>query len=215
MQHEDMGARRTIFDNFYTLDHFARVEDFKRVFARIKGLDRDRASDLALTLEELHPRLFDALASAARALERAETPEDLAQSALSGRRFLEQLADYLFPPRTTPWNGRQVGRAQYRNRLWAYLEQTSDELKIDKTSTLAALGTEADRLVELFNAGLHADPIRDKVESAFRDLVLWLTNVIDLSPTHARRPYLAYEGELKNFMGEVLVDRVEEDDDSA
>ena len=63
-----------------------------------------------------------------------------------------------------------------------HLEQTCDELKTDKMNTLTTLGTEADRLVDSFNAGLHAGPTREKVESAFRDLVLWLTNVIDLSP---------------------------------
>jgi hypothetical protein len=214
VQHEDMGARRTIFDNYDTLEHFGRIEEFKRVFAGIEGLDRDRASDLALTLEELHPKLFDALASAARALERAETVEDVAQSALSGRRLLEQVADYLFPPRPTLWNDRKVGRPQYRNRLWAYLEQTCAELGLDKASALTTLGKEADRLVELFNAGLHADPTREKVETAFRDLVLWLTSVIEISPAHARRPYLAYEQELGNFMRDVLGDRIEPDENS-
>jgi hypothetical protein len=45
-------------------------------------------------------------------LDRAETEEDLAQAALSGRRLLEKTADYLFPPQPTDWNGRKVGKAQ-------------------------------------------------------------------------------------------------------
>jgi hypothetical protein len=200
VEFEDMGARRTIFDKYDTLEHFKRVEDFKRVFSAIRSLGVDRACDLALNLEELHPKLFDAFASAARTLERAETAEDYAQAALSGRRLLEQAANYLFPPREELWGGRKVGAPDYRNRLWAYIEQATTESAVADTDLLSALGEEADRLVELLNAGLHADPTREKVEGAFVDLVIWLSEVIELSPAAARRPYLAYEQELTGFL---------------
>ena len=68
------------------------------------------------------------------------------------------------------------------------------------------LGKEADRLVELFNSGLHFSPSRDKVEGALRDLAVWLSRVIDLSPKHARRPYLAYEGKLTEMLKSHLRD---------
>ena len=204
VDYEDVGARHTIFDNYDTLEHFKRVEDFKRIFAGINGIDADRASDLALSLEELHPKLFDAFASAARTLERAETEEDYAQAALSGRRLLEKTADYLFPPREERWNGRRVGRAEYKNRLWAYIEQTLATSKASDSDSLTTLGKEADRLVNLFSAGLHADPTRTKVEDAFAALVVWLSNVIALSPAAARKPYLAYEQELMGFVEDLV-----------
>lgn len=206
VDHEDTGARRTIFDDFDSLEHFQRVEDFKSVFANFNGLDVDHASDLILNLEELHPKLFDAFASAARTLARAETEEDYAQAALSGRRVLERIADYLFPPRDEKWNGRKVGRAEYKNRLWAYIEQavaTSGKTP----SVLIQLGSEADRLVELFNAGLHASPTKTKVEAAFVSLVTWLSNVIALSPVSVRRPYLAYDDSLRKFIKDVAQNR--------
>jgi len=201
VDYEDTGARGTIFDNYDTPEHFNRVEDFKRVFAGFNDLDADYASDLVLSLEELHPKLFDAFAAAARTLERAETEEDYAQAALSGRRLLERIADYLFPPREEMWNQRKVGRPEYRNRLWAYIERTTTELTITDPNILTTLGKEADRLVELFNAGLHANPTEDKVKAAFSSLLIWLSNVINLSPEAARRPYLAYEQELMKFLG--------------
>ena len=207
INYEDAGMRRTIFDNYDTLEHFKRVEDFKRAFSGFDGLDADQASDLAHSLEELHPRLFDAFASAARTLERAETGEDYAQAALSGRRLLERTADYLFPPRKGKWNDRKVGQAEYKNRLWAYIEQTITEAQRTDLSRLTDLGKEADRLVDLFNAGLHADPTRAKVESAFRDLVLWLRSVIELSPAQMRRPYLAYREEFGKFLSGVVGDK--------
>jgi hypothetical protein len=78
------------------------------------------------------------------------------------------------------------------------------EAGISDPAMLATLGNELDRLTELFNAGLHAEPTPERVQSAFRDLVLWLTNVIKISLTHARRPYLAYEDELLKFMRGVV-----------
>lgn len=205
VDHEDTGARGTIFDDFDSLEHFRRVEDFKTVFANFNGLDADRASDLILNLEELHPKLFDAFASAARTLARAETEEDCAQAALSGRRLLERIADYLFPPRDEKWNGRKVGRAEYKNRLWAYIEQAVTTSGTTKSS-LTKLGNEADRLVELFNAGLHASPTKAKVEAAFVSLVTWLSDVIAISPASVRRPYLAYDDSFRSFIEDVIRD---------
>lgn len=202
---EDVGARRTIFDDFDSLKHFQRVEDFQRVFSGFDNLGEDRASDLILHLEEVHPKLFDAFAAAARTLARAETEEDYAQAALSGRRLLERTADYLFPPSDEKWNGRKVGRAEYKNRLWAYIDQTLTDSGKDEMA-LSILGKEADRLIELFNAGLHAAPTKTNIESAFVSLVIWLSEVIALSPASARRPYLAYEDALQGFIENIAQD---------
>ena len=207
--YEDIGARQTIFDQYDTLSHFKRVEDFKRVFSNFDGLNDELASDLTINLEELHPKLFDAFSAAARTLERAETAEDLAQAALSGRRLLERVADYLFPPRAEAWNGRRVGPNEYKNRLWAYVEKTMTEAQIDDPAVLRRLGAEADRLISLFNAGLHATPTQEKVEAAFRDLIVWLSEVVELDPAAIRRPYLAYEEELSDFFQDVLRDNAD------
>lgn len=203
VRYEDQGARRTIFDNYDSLEHFKRVESFKSFCSSLPNLGNDDASALAHSLEELHPRLFDAFAAAARTLERAETEEDYAQAALSGRRLLERTADALFPPQELDWNGRKVGSAQYRNRLWAHIEEALSATGAS-ADRLISLGKEADRLVELFNSGLHASPTREKVELAFRDLIVWLSAVIDISPSMARDPYQPYEGELNSFLQSVL-----------
>jgi hypothetical protein len=154
-------------------------------------------------LEELHPKVFDAFAAAARTLERAETEEDLAQVALSGRRLLEKTADYLFPPQAGDWNGRKVGESQFKNRLWAYIESTLLKSRGPDQATLDRLGNEADRLIDLFNAGLHGDSTRERVEFAFRDLVIWFSDLINIDPAAAKAPYLAYEGEMHNFFSSV------------
>ncbi|MBN9342581.1 MAG: hypothetical protein J0H52_21300, partial [Comamonadaceae bacterium] len=198
VEFEDQGIRRTIFDNYDSLPHFKRVESFKSLCSRLPSLNEDDASALAHSLEELHPKLFDAFAAAARTLDRSETEEDYAQAALSGRRLLEKVADALFPPSVSDWNGRKVGASQYKNRLWAYVEKALVGSS-EPTERLKYFGKEVDRLIELFNAGLHAAPTRDKVELAFRDLILWLSNVIDLNPAMARDPYAPYSDEVDAF----------------
>lgn len=205
VEYEDQGARRTIFDNYNSLEHFKRVESFKSFCSRLPALSDDDASAIAHSLEELHPKLFDALAAAARTLERAETEEDYAQAALSGRRLLERTADALFPPQDVDWNGRKVGFAQYKNRLWAYIEKalSSTDAPVEH---LKVLGKEADRLIELFNSGLHASPTREKVELAFRDLVIWLSFVIDINPSMARDPYQPYGLEIDSLMRSILAE---------
>ena len=211
VSYEDIGARHTIFDSYDTIEHFRRVDDFKVVFAGLSGLDADQTADLVLSLEELHPKLFDAFASAARALKRAETEDDLAQAALSGRRLLERTADYLFPPQKGLWKGRKIGQAEYKNRLWAYIERTMAEANISDTDISSRLGKEVDRLFELFNAGLHSDSTEEETKAAFRDLVTWLSRVIGLAPAAARRPYLAYEQGLRTFLQDAVMDKAEED----
>lgn len=203
VEYEDQGARCTIFDNYDSLEHFKRVESFKSFCSRLPSLNNDDASALAHSLEELHPKLFDAFAAAARTLERGETEEDYAQAALSGRRLLERTADALFPPQELDWNGRKVGPSQYKNRLWAYIEKALSSTH-QPTDRLEILGKEADRLIELFNSGLHASPTREKVELAFRDLVVWLSAVIDFNPSMARDPYQPYEREIDAFLQSVF-----------
>lgn len=205
VEYEDQGARRTIFDNYDSLEHFRRVESFKSFCSRLPSLNDDDASAIVHSLEELHPKLFDVLAAAARTLERAETEEDYAQAALSGRRLLERTADALFPPQDIEWNGRKVGPAQYKNRLWAYIEKALSKTDAP-ANRLKVLGKEADRLIELFNSGLHASPTREKIELAFRDLIIWLSSVVDINPSMARDPYQPYQLEIDSFMRSIFTD---------
>ena len=198
--YEDSGLRKTIFDNYNTIEHFKRVEDFKKVLSGFENIDSDQISDLTHSLEELHPKMFDVLASAAKAYNRAVTEEDYAQVALSCRRLLEKTADYLFPPSNTDYNGRKVGPAHTKNRLWAYIDQTFKNFIVKGDNTLTILGNELDRLWVVFNTGLHANPTQQKIATALSDLLVWLSNVIELAPEAARKPYLAYEEELKLFI---------------
>jgi len=108
------------------------------------------------------------------------------------------------PPSENLLNNHKVGKAEYKNRLQAYIQKTIQCTQGANPELLTKLVDELNRLVKLFNAGLHSNLTKDKVEGAFRDLVLWLNNVIELSPELARRPYLAYEPELVDFIQDLL-----------
>jgi hypothetical protein len=85
-----------------------------------------------------------------------ETGEDMAQAALSCRRFLEGLANILYPPRAGTVGNRKVGSAEYRNRLWAYAEERLDGADRDLALTLLDdLGRRIDALDRLSNKGIH------------------------------------------------------------
>lgn len=196
VSYEDIGARRTIFDNYYNIEHFIRVEDIKKIFSKMNSLNDSLISDIVFFLEELHPKLFDVLASAARTFDRAETEEDFAQVAISGRRLMQKFADFVFPPRKEKYNHRDVGHDKYKNRIWAYIEDTINDYEIEDKDLLEKLGKEADNLWFLFCDGLHANPNRESIEKAFSELIIWLYKVIELSPEAIKRPYLAYEDNL-------------------
>ncbi len=95
-----------------------------------------------MLLEDLSPNLFNSLGAAAERLAVAENEEELAQVALSGRRYMEQLADALFPAVDGKRPGRALTSAAYKNRLWAFVEEhnTNGPLR------LREIGTEIDRV---------------------------------------------------------------------
>jgi hypothetical protein len=194
---EDKGARRTIFDDYDTPDHFKRVARVEAIFKRLPGIGVPELSSLTHALEELHPKLFDTFAAAAKVIDQAETEEDLAHAALSGRRVLEQIADHLYPPREEMVDERKVGPAEVRNRLWAYIQATASEVHTDPAPIVARLGKETDRIYKRFNAGLHHRVTAEKLYEDFGSLILWFLSVVALSPPHARRPYLAYQANLR------------------
>ncbi len=208
VNYEDIGARRTIFDNYDSLEHFKRVEEFKDIFSKLNGLNDEIASDVSFFIEELHPKIFETLASAARVFKNAETEDDFAQVAISGRRFLEKIANYLFPAQKEKWKGRDVGNDKFKNRIWAYIEKTIEENNIKETNKLTELGDEADRLLDLFNKGLHFEIDKFRIENALVDLIIWLSELIKLSTESIKRPYLAYEESLKNFYKNELIQEV-------
>jgi hypothetical protein len=196
---EDQGAKRTILDDFDTLSHFHRISEFRKVVSHGLVNGEDDAYELTMILEDLSPKLFDALGAAAKALRVAETEEDVAQVALSGRRYLEQLADALFPATNETRSGRRLDSAAYKNRIWAYCE---DHITNSQQS-LSQIGKEVDRLVDQFNSGLHSNRTKEQLEALLAELATLTAKLLTLNPSSARNSYRPYAGSIREFWRKV------------
>lgn len=196
---EDTGAGRTILDDFDTPRHFERVAAFRELLTGSLPGGEDDAYQLTMILEDLSPKLFNALGAAAERLKSAETAEEVAQVAISGRRYLEQLANTLFPPTDTPRGKRKLGRDAFRNRLWAFAE---DHLGGDE-ARLSTIGREVDRLVEELNVGVHAEQPAERVARSISDAAVLTATLFALDPDSARNGYFAYMDSLRAFVGEL------------
>lgn len=197
---EDSGASRTIFDDYDSSRHFERVAAFRNILLNTLAGGEDDAYQLTMLLEDLNPRLFDTLGAAAERLRDADTEEAVAQVALSGRRYMEQLADTLFPATNVKRGKRVLDQAAYRNRLWAYVEDRTSA-DVDHRNRL---GLEIDRIVKEVNAGLHADQPKERVAAALTDAASLTANLFALEPDAIRNGYLAYAGPLRSFVRDLV-----------
>ncbi|UIY29688.1 hypothetical protein LZK73_01895 [Neorhizobium galegae] len=203
---EDRGAHGTVFDDYDTPEHFSQLAVFKRTIAQLVPDGDDGASDFAFILEDLSPRLFWTLAAAFERLPNGDNEEAIAQAALSGRRFLEQLADALFPASTELHRGRPVGQPQYKNRLWAFIALHAP------TDLAKRLGKEVDRLDNEFNGGLHGSRQGPRLVEAFAALTVLTGTILQLNPDAARNPYHAHSRRMLEVFKDIATDVVERHD---
>lgn len=207
---EDSGARLTIFDDFDSAQHFQQIDDFINQTSICFENGKDDAFELCMLLSDANPKLFNSLGAAVRATKYIQNEEDVAHIALSGRRYLEQLADVLFEPSDIKFNGRNVRKADYKNRIWAFIE-TSMVQKGEDKSKIITLGKEIDRLVDLFNSAIHGEPNQMEIINGFADLAKISLVLITLQPLYAKNPYYAYEKRFLDFVDECLNDYNEEE----
>lgn len=200
---EDIGARDTIFDEFDTPDHFSRLQHLRQLLTTVLPGGSDDADDLLVVLEDLNPRLAATLGTAAGSFLRAISEEDLAQAGLSGRRYCEQLADAIYPARSEPVNGRDVGQGMTKNRLWAYVQEAFGGPTADRTRIMA-LGGEIDRVWEEANGQLHGPATRTRVQQLVADLAVLTAGLLSLDTGRHRQPYLAYSKRTRELLHERL-----------
>jgi hypothetical protein len=201
----DTGARRTIFDDFDTLEHFQRIHDFAVLLTAELKIPESEVSNFCHALEEVQPRLFETLFSAGKALRNASTADEVAQVGLACRRFMKLLTDAWFPGRPKAKFGtRDVTDKEVKNRFWAHLEQNvglSGDL-------LTARGKRFDELWEKASKYLHENDTRaDEVVDLLQQVMALVSDVIALDFEAATRPYTAYEGSIRSFWKDVVADR--------
>ncbi|MBQ8140186.1 MAG: hypothetical protein IJ038_00635 [Clostridia bacterium] len=196
---EDSGARLTIFDDYDTEEHFKQVDAFIKQTSPYFENGKYDAFELSMILSDTNPKLFNTLGAAVRAAKYAQNEEDVAQLALSGRRYLEQLADVLFEPSDEKHNGRSVRKAEYKNRIWAYIE-TSVKESGDELEKIEAMGKETDRLIDLFNSAIHGERSKETILKGFADLAKLSLLLLSLQPIYSKDPYSAYRKKFEEFI---------------
>ncbi len=189
---EDLGLRSTIFDAFESPEHAALEA---RTHEMLSDLLAGVANEVLLRAIDLDPRLVEGLHAVLQSLSTAKSSEELAQAALSCRRFLERFADRVFPPTTDLRKGRELGAAQWKNRLWAYAEDALGSANADGVDErLKDIGSRIDSVASAANAGVHRPEVE---EVAIIRLVVGLTSLVfDLcliSPPPYDLPGAGYE----------------------
>lgn len=156
-------------------------------------------AEIALRSRTVDPRLLETLDAALAMLDSgAPGREYLSQAALSCRRFLERLADAVYPPRETPKDAKhKLGKAEYLNRLWAYVQ---DCLGPEGSKTaLAEMGARIDNLAKIAHKGVHDEIEVDEVKRLVLNLMLLTHDIMKLAPP-SDEPAESY---VQEQMGEV------------
>lgn len=107
------------------------------------------------------------------------------QVAIFCRRLIEGLANTLYPARKEQVKGRDVGPEEYRNRLWAYVEERLDASKQARDlvqKSLQDLGSRIDKLDKLANKGLHASTTLLEIDRLLIALVTVAYDLLSVTP---------------------------------
>lgn len=205
---EDVGVRDTIFDPYNTLEH-------AQIAAEVEGLINDQmagvVNEIFLRTAHLDPRLLTYLHGAFKSFERLDTSEALAHTALSCRRLIENLANSLYPPREGKVNNRTVGKADYRNRLWAYIEGqlNSKSQRQLVLSTLHDIGNRLDKLDTVSNSGLHSNIQPSETRRLLVSLISLIYDLLTLTEPPLAAPDGPYNEHANRMLREILRKKAE------
>lgn len=200
---EDIGVQKTLFDPFDSREHVLRDAELEDMvgsqFAAV-------VNETLLRTRDLDPRLNEALHAAFAAADRSETAEQLAQAALSCRRFVERLADALFPAQAAERNGRKLGRSEYRNRLWAYVEDHVEGRNRQLIlSSLSDVGHRIDALDACVQRGVHGDALAaSELQRILVSLVGLTYDVLTLAPPPLSPRLEPYATHMNSMLREIL-----------
>lgn len=116
---------------------------------------KDAVDDILL---DLNPVISEQLMLAFKSVS-SNKEEEWSQALTTCRRLIEALADELYPATNDNGNGRALGKTQYVNRIWAFMD-ASIESKSNKELAKAHvdfLGSWLEKINKLSNKGVHAE----------------------------------------------------------
>jgi hypothetical protein len=200
---EDTGVRDTIFDPYKTPEYAQAAAEVEGLInAQMAGV----VNEIFLRAAQIDPRLLTNLHGAFKSFERLDTNEALAHAALSCRRLIENLANALYPPREGKVKNRLVGKAEYRNRLWAYIDDQLDSNSQRQLvlSTLQDVGNRLDKLDAVANSGLHANIEPNETRRLLVGLTSLTYDLLTLAEPPLTAPNEPYNEHTQRIVREIL-----------
>lgn len=131
-------------------------------------------------LLNLAPQLAEKLMIAFKSIS-TEIPEEWSQALTTCRRFIEDLADVLFPTTNKKIDRRDLGQAQYINRLWAFMDSAieSESNKELAKAHVDFLGSLLEKVHKVTHKGVHADLERLEAVKAVFHTYLMVADILD------------------------------------
>ncbi|MCA1929961.1 helix-hairpin-helix domain-containing protein, partial [Rheinheimera sp.] len=134
--------------------------------------------------------------------------EEWSQALTTCRRLIEALADQLYPCTNDIGNGRVLGKTQYVNRIWAFMD-ASIESKSNKELAKAHvdfLGSWLEKINKLSNKGVHAELGQLEATKAVFHTYLMIADILEYmeeKPASAGKPdiNLATIDEIEALLG--------------
>ena len=113
-------------------------------------------------LVSLAPELGEKLMLSFENVSAGKNQENWSQALTTCRRLLEELADKVYPPREATLNNRQLGKTQYINRLWAFMDERieSESNKKLAKAHIDLIGSYLDATHKITNKGVHSEVTR-------------------------------------------------------
>ena len=146
----------------------------KSCFDVLKNAADDRLLDLNPALAEQLMLAFKSVA--------ANSIEEWSQALTTCRRLIEGLADSLSPPSDEKHNGRALGKVNYVNRLWAYMDKNiaSDSNKELAKAHIDYLGSWLERINKISNKGVHSELSQIEATKAVFHTYLVVADILEI-----------------------------------
>lgn len=133
----------------------------------------DKLFDLDPTLAEKLMLMFKSVSS--------NNQEELSHSLTTCRRFIESLADVLYPATDEKINGRLLGQTNYINRIWAFMDKSiqSASNKEMAKAHVDYLGSWLQKTHKISNKGVHTDVTKLEATKAVLHIYLILGDILN------------------------------------
>jgi hypothetical protein len=205
---ENLGARHTALDAYDSFKHAKRLAALSDILSDhlLQLVD-----DVLLRTGDLDANLQNELYSALRTFSSAQTISDIAQVAISCRRFIESLADTLY---TTfedkepllDSQGKPFKENPYLTKYYRYIKERLGTLEKERKLVLVGLEDldgRIRRVNDLANKGLHHEVSSSDLNRLLLAMVIVIYDVISLAPPPMELPLKPHEGEFMKLVDAV------------